>query len=70
MNWLNGLSLAATFDGPFSDVTRSYAGKGIAGYNWQSLSASWAHGSTHRRTASAVSAGVVLKQMRVPGAPR
>jgi hypothetical protein len=36
MKWLNGLSLAATFDGAFSDVTRSYAGKGVARYNWQS----------------------------------
>src|SRR5258708_37037975 len=28
MKWLNGVSLAATFEGEFSDVTRSYAGKG------------------------------------------
>jgi uncharacterized protein with beta-barrel porin domain len=34
MKWLNGFSLAATFDGAFSDVTRSYAGKGVARYNW------------------------------------
>jgi hypothetical protein len=27
MKWLNGFSLAATFEGEFSDVTRSYAGK-------------------------------------------
>jgi uncharacterized protein with beta-barrel porin domain len=26
MKWLNGFSLAATFEGEFSDVTRSYAG--------------------------------------------
>ena len=26
MNWLNGWSAAATFEGEFSDVTRSYAG--------------------------------------------
>jgi hypothetical protein len=31
MKWMNGLSLAATFD-EFSDVTRSYAGKGVARY--------------------------------------
>jgi T5SS/PEP-CTERM-associated repeat protein/autotransporter-associated beta strand protein len=34
MKWLNGFSLAATFDGAFSNVTRSYAGKGVARYNW------------------------------------
>ncbi len=32
--WLSGLSLAATFEGEFSNVTRSYAGKGIARYQW------------------------------------
>ena len=32
--WLNGFSLAATFEGEFSDVTRSYAGKGVARYQW------------------------------------
>jgi uncharacterized protein with beta-barrel porin domain len=32
--WSNGLSLAATFEGEFSDVTRSYAGKGVARYTW------------------------------------
>jgi autotransporter-associated beta strand protein len=34
MKWLNGWSAAATFEGEFSDVTRSYAGKGIARYTW------------------------------------
>jgi autotransporter-associated beta strand protein len=34
MKWLNGFSLAATFEGEFSDVTRSYAGKGVARYAW------------------------------------
>jgi T5SS/PEP-CTERM-associated repeat protein len=34
MKWLTGFSLAATFDGAFSNVTRSYAGKGVARYNW------------------------------------
>ena len=34
MKWLNGISLAATFEGEFSDVTRSYAGKGVARYSW------------------------------------
>jgi uncharacterized protein with beta-barrel porin domain len=34
MKWLNGISLAATFEGEFSDVTRSYAGKGVARYAW------------------------------------
>jgi uncharacterized protein with beta-barrel porin domain len=34
MKWLNGFSLAATFEGEFSEVTRSYAGKGVARYAW------------------------------------
>jgi hypothetical protein len=34
MKWLNGISLAATFEGEFSNVTRSYAGKGVARYQW------------------------------------
>jgi autotransporter-associated beta strand protein len=32
--WLSGFSLAATFEGEFSDVTRSYAGKGVVRYQW------------------------------------
>ena len=28
------VSLAATFEGEFSDVTRSYAGKGVMRYAW------------------------------------
>jgi uncharacterized protein with beta-barrel porin domain len=32
--WLNGFSLAATFEGEFSRVTRSYAGKGVVRYAW------------------------------------
>jgi autotransporter-associated beta strand protein len=34
MRWLNGWSAAGTFEGQFSDVTRSYAGKGIVRYSW------------------------------------
>jgi uncharacterized protein with beta-barrel porin domain len=34
MKWLNGWSAAATFEGEFSDVTRSYAGKGVVRYAW------------------------------------
>jgi uncharacterized protein with beta-barrel porin domain len=34
LKWLNGFSLAATFEGEFSSVTESYAGKGIARYTW------------------------------------
>lgn len=34
VKWRNGFSLAATFEGEFSDVTRSYAGKGVARYSW------------------------------------
>jgi len=32
--WVNGWSVAATFEGEFSDVTRSYAGKGVVRYAW------------------------------------
>jgi uncharacterized protein with beta-barrel porin domain len=32
--WVNGWSAAATFEGEFSDVTRSYAGKGVVRYTW------------------------------------
>ena len=32
--WLSGWSAAATFEGEFSDVTRSYAGKGVVRYTW------------------------------------
>ena len=34
MKWLNGWSTAATFEGEFSTVTRSYAGKGLVRYSW------------------------------------
>ena len=34
MKWLNGWSAAATFEGEFSDVTRSYSGKGVLRYAW------------------------------------
>ena len=34
MRWLNGWSAAATFEGEFSTVTRSYAGKGVVRYAW------------------------------------
>lgn len=34
LTWGNGVSIAATFEGEFSDVTRSYAGKGVARYRW------------------------------------
>ena len=34
LKWVNGFSLAAAFEGEFSGVTRSYAGKGVARYNW------------------------------------
>ncbi len=32
--WINGWSAAATFEGEFSNVTRSYAGKGVVRYSW------------------------------------
>jgi uncharacterized protein with beta-barrel porin domain len=34
LKWLNGWSAAATFEGEFSEVTRSYAGKGVVRYAW------------------------------------
>lgn len=32
--WMNGWSVAATFEGEFSNVTASYAGKGVVRYSW------------------------------------
>jgi len=32
--WLNGWSAAATFEGEFSGITASYAGKGVVRYAW------------------------------------
>lgn len=34
MKFRGGLSLAATFEGEFSDISRSYAGKGVVRYAW------------------------------------
>ena len=34
VKWINGWSGAATFEGEFSDVSRSYAGKGVVRYAW------------------------------------
>jgi uncharacterized protein with beta-barrel porin domain len=34
VKWTNGWSAAATFEGEFSNVTRSYAGKGVVRYTW------------------------------------
>jgi len=34
VKWMNGWSAAATFEGEFSNVTRSYAGKGVVRYAW------------------------------------
>jgi uncharacterized protein with beta-barrel porin domain len=34
VKWRSGFSLAAIFEGEFYDVTRSYAGKGVARYQW------------------------------------
>ncbi len=34
VRWMNGWSVAGTFEGEFSDVTRSYAGKGVLRYSW------------------------------------
>lgn len=32
--WLNGFSVAASFEGEFSSVTEGYAGKGVLRYQW------------------------------------
>jgi hypothetical protein len=34
MKWISGWSAAATFEGEFSAVTRSYVGKGAVRYAW------------------------------------
>ncbi len=34
MKWRNGWSAAATFEGEFSNVTTSYAGRGVLRYQW------------------------------------
>jgi uncharacterized protein with beta-barrel porin domain len=34
MKWRSGWSAAATFEGEFSNLTQSYAGKGVARYQW------------------------------------
>jgi uncharacterized protein with beta-barrel porin domain len=34
LKWTNGWSAAATFEGEFSEVTSSYAGKGVVRYAW------------------------------------
>jgi uncharacterized protein with beta-barrel porin domain len=34
MKWMNGWSAAGTFEGEFSNVTNSYAGKGLVRYQW------------------------------------
>jgi len=34
MKWLNGWSAAVTFEGEFSGVTRSYAGKGALRFSF------------------------------------
>jgi uncharacterized protein with beta-barrel porin domain len=34
VKWISGWSAAATFEGEFSNVTNSYAGKGVVRYAW------------------------------------
>jgi hypothetical protein len=34
MKWLNGFSLAGTFEGEFSGNSQSYADRGVARYAW------------------------------------
>jgi hypothetical protein len=32
--WISNWSIAATFEGEFSNITSSYAGKGVVRYTW------------------------------------
>ena len=42
MKFVSGVSLATTFDGEFSDVTRSYAGRRVARHAcWRRTSGVW-----------------------------
>jgi outer membrane autotransporter protein len=34
VKWLNGISVAATFEGEFSGNVNSYSGKGVVRYTW------------------------------------
>ncbi|MGO4711117.1 autotransporter outer membrane beta-barrel domain-containing protein [Bradyrhizobium sp. 2TAF24] len=34
LSWTNGFSVAATFEGEFSEISRSYGGKGTLRYQW------------------------------------
>jgi uncharacterized protein with beta-barrel porin domain len=34
LKWTSGWSVAGTFDGEFSNTTRSYSGKGVVRYSW------------------------------------
>jgi uncharacterized protein with beta-barrel porin domain len=34
LKWMNGWSATGTFEGEFSGVTRSYAGKALVRYSW------------------------------------
>src|SRR6266403_462766 len=49
VKWLSGFSLAATFDGEFSSVTRSYAGKGGMRGDVGSVAAIIIHAAPHVR---------------------
>src|SRR5205085_8599719 len=34
MKWMNGWSMAGIFEGQFSDINRTYSGKGVVRYSW------------------------------------
>ena len=34
VRWLNGFSVAASFEGEFSEISRSYGGRGTVRYQW------------------------------------
>lgn len=46
MKWLNGFSLAGTFEGEFSNVSISYTGKGLLGMRGNSVRTGRCAGST------------------------
>jgi uncharacterized protein with beta-barrel porin domain len=55
MKWMNGWSAAATFEGEFSGVTRSYAGKGSCDTLGESLRSRAALDVTRRRSGAGTS---------------
>ena len=66
MKWVNGWSAAATFEGEFSHVTRSYAGKGVARYTWGRLPAMPDHHDTAKETPMRAAISVPYTHLTLP----